>query len=63
MLAEIMMRSGNSMSDSGRTAVGQDKSVTFIITHTVEEGTEKRYEDWLADILGSVSKFPGYLGR
>lgn len=46
-----------------RTAVGQDKSVTFIITHTVKEGTEQRYEDWLADILGSVSEFPGYLGR
>lgn len=51
------------MRASGRTAVGQDKSVAFIITHTVKEGMEKRYEDWLADILGSVSNFPGYLGR
>lgn len=51
------------MSASGGTAVGKDRSVTFIITHTVKGGTEQRYEDWLADILGSVSKFPGYLGR
>lgn len=51
------------MSASGRTTVGQDKSVTFIITHTVKGGAEQRYEDWLADILGSVSEFPGYLGR
>ena len=51
------------MSASGSTAVGQDRSVTFIITHTVKEGAAQRYEDWLADILGLVSTFPGYLGR
>lgn len=44
-------------------AIGQDKSVAFVISHTIKAGEEKRYEDWLADILGAVSSFPGYLGR
>ncbi|MBC7932351.1 MAG: antibiotic biosynthesis monooxygenase [Rubrivivax sp.] len=39
------------------------KSVAFIITHTVVAGTETQYEGWLADILGAVSSFPGYVGR
>lgn len=45
------------------TGAGQAKSVAFIITHTIKAGEEQRYEAWLADILGAVSGFPGYLGR
>ena len=39
------------------------RSVALIITHTIKPGEEKRYEDWLTEILGAVSGFPGYLGR
>lgn len=45
------------------TREGEAKSVAFIITHTIKAGEEERYETWLADILGAVSGFPGYLGR
>jgi uncharacterized protein len=46
-----------------RNAVGQSASVVFIITHTIKAGMEKRYEDWLVDILRAVGDFPGYVGR
>ena len=46
-----------------RNAVGRSASVAFIITHTIKAGGEKRYEDWLADILDAVSRSSGYLGR
>src|SRR5919106_1181980 len=46
-----------------RNAVGRSVSVAFIITHTIKAGGEKRYEDWLADILDAVSRSSGYLGR
>jgi hypothetical protein len=41
----------------------RNKSVALIITHTIRAGQEKRYENWLTEILGAVSIFPGYLGR
>ncbi len=41
----------------------QHASLAFIITHVIATGAEPRYEEWLADILGAVSSFPGYLGR
>jgi uncharacterized protein len=47
----------------GSIAGDQSTSVAFIITHIIKEGEEKRYEDWLAEILGAVSSCPGYLGR
>jgi uncharacterized protein len=47
----------------GSIAGDQSRSVAFIITHIIKEGKEKRYEDWLAGILGAVSSCPGYLGR
>lgn len=45
------------------SAAGEDDVVALIITHTIRAGEEGRYEDWLADILGEVSRAPGYLGR
>jgi antibiotic biosynthesis monooxygenase (ABM) superfamily enzyme len=51
------------MSAPVSVSTSQDKSVAFIITHTVKAGEGERYERWLADILGAVSSFPGYLGR
>ena len=41
----------------------QATTVAFIITHKIRAGEEKRYEDWLSDILIASSGFPGYLGR
>jgi len=38
-------------------------TVAFVITHKIKPGEEKRYEDWLAEILVASSRFPGYLGR
>jgi antibiotic biosynthesis monooxygenase (ABM) superfamily enzyme len=46
-----------------RNAAGESASVAFIITHTIKAGEEKRYEDWLLDILNAVSRSSGYLGR
>jgi antibiotic biosynthesis monooxygenase (ABM) superfamily enzyme len=43
--------------------MGQSKSVAFIITHTIKAGEEARYEAWLTEMLSTVSRAPGYLGR
>jgi len=43
--------------------VGRDQTAALIITHAVRRGEERRYEEWLADILREVSRTPGYLGR
>jgi uncharacterized protein len=51
------------MSAPGSVAVEQNKSVAFVITHTVKAGEEKRYEDWTKEILSASSSYPGYLGR
>ncbi len=50
------------MSASRNGPDGQSVSVAFIITHTIKAGEEKRYEDWLTDILTAVNTAPGYLG-
>jgi uncharacterized protein len=54
---------GTEVTDPNHNANGQSASVAFIITHTVNAGEERRYEDWLADILAAVSRSSGYLGR
>lgn len=52
------------MSASGRVAaVEQYRSVTFVITHTIKTGEEKRHEDWAKEMLNASSSYPGYLGR
>lgn len=51
------------MSAAGKAATEQNKSVAFVITHTVKAGAEKRYEDWTKEILRASSSYPGYLGR
>ena len=43
--------------------IDQNKSVAFIITHTIKAGEEARYEAWLTEMLSAVSRAPGYLGR
>jgi antibiotic biosynthesis monooxygenase (ABM) superfamily enzyme len=60
---ESLNSPGIEMSARNRNAVGESASVAFIISHTIKPGQEKRYEDWLTDILHAVSSFPGYLGR
>lgn len=42
---------------------GRGQAAALIITHAVRPGAERRYEDWLADILREVSRTPGYVGR
>jgi antibiotic biosynthesis monooxygenase (ABM) superfamily enzyme len=51
------------MSATGRVAAEQNKSVAFVITHTIKTGEEKRYEQWTKEILSASSTYPGYLGR
>ena len=51
------------MSTTSSADIDQNRSVALIITHTIKTGEEKRYETWLADVLGAVSSVPGYLGR
>jgi len=51
------------MGTTGSSEIGQNRSVALIITHTIKTGEEKRYEDWLTEILSAVSSSPGYLGR
>ncbi len=51
------------MSTQSGAIVEPNPTVAFIITHTIKAGTQKSYEDWLTDILRTVSNFPGYLGR
>jgi uncharacterized protein len=45
------------------SSIDPNRSVAFIITHTIKAGNEKFYEEWNRDIFNAVSKFPGYLGR
>lgn len=51
------------MSAPGKVAVDQGGSAAFVITHSVKDGTQQRYEEWTREILGAVSSYPGYLGR
>jgi antibiotic biosynthesis monooxygenase (ABM) superfamily enzyme len=51
------------MNPSSSVGMGQSKSVAFIITHTIKAGEEARYEAWLTEMLSTVSRAPGYLGR
>lgn len=51
------------MSAPGRVAAEQNRSVAFVITHTIKNGEEKRYEEWTKEILRASSSYPGYLGR
>lgn len=44
-------------------AVGQGRSVAFVITHSIKAGAQQRYEAWTREILAAVSRSPGYLGR
>ena len=51
------------MSAPGKVAVDQGRSAAFVITHSVKDGAQQRYEEWTREILGAVSSYPGYLGR
>src|SRR5262249_49418649 len=53
----------NGMSDPSGTAADQSEPTAFIVTHIIKAGAERRYEDWIREILRVVSDFPGYLGR
>jgi hypothetical protein len=51
------------MHHPAESTTGKDDGAALVITHTIKAGEEGRYEDWLAEILGEVSRTPGYLGR
>lgn len=51
------------MSAPGNVAADQSRSAAFVVTHTVKAGSERRYEEWAREVLGTVSGYPGYLGR
>ena len=39
------------------------ETTALVIEHSVKKGQEKRYEQWLREILAVVGDSPGYLGR
>ena len=40
----------------------QQKSVTLVISHTLDPEHGKRYEQWLGKIMPVAAEFPGHLG-
>ena len=58
-----MRRERNVMNAPSSIGMEQNRSVAFIITHTIQAGEEATYEAWLTDMLSVVSRAPGYLGR
>lgn len=43
--------------------VNIDEPTALVIEHTIKPGNQRRYEEWLAEILEAVKKAPGYIGR
>lgn len=43
--------------------LNENETTALIIEHKVKAGAEKRYEQWLGEILEHTKNAPGYLGR
>lgn len=41
----------------------KDETAALVIEHLIRQNGKKQYEEWLAEILKTVSAFSGYLGR
>ncbi len=41
----------------------ENDTAALVIEHTVKKNEEKRYEEWLGQVLAILSRAPGYLGR
>ncbi|HQU83610.1 MAG TPA: antibiotic biosynthesis monooxygenase [Pyrinomonadaceae bacterium] len=43
--------------------LNENETTALVIEHRVRAGAEKRYEQWLGEILQQTKRSPGYLGR